>query len=316
MIEAVCANWQAWREAARRALALDTPPDAIRFRAAETPASLFAEPLPEAARGESLRVPRAFMELAKLVAMHRDPERFNLLYAVLYRITHGEHHLVEDAADPEVRTLRLMERAVDEDIHHVHAFVRFRRVHDPEGERFVAWYKPDHFVLEAAAPFFARRFEGMRWAILTPDSSAYWDQQELRFGPGAPRSEAPSEDSLESLWSDYYSSIFNPARLSVSTMTSLMPTRHWSTMPETNLIPQLVHSAEGRVVQMGKVEAMTAAPFIPKRIELPALRAAAQGCEGCDLYRHATQTVFGEGPPKARVVMVGEQPGDQVLAPV
>jgi uracil-DNA glycosylase family protein len=55
----------------------------------------------------------------------------------------------------------------------------------------------------------------------------------------------------------------------------------------------------------------TAEAFMPKKITLPALREAAKQCEGCDLYRNATQTVFGEGPTNARVVFVGEQPGDQ-----
>ncbi|MDT5036347.1 MAG: uracil-DNA glycosylase [Micromonosporaceae bacterium] len=54
----------------------------------------------------------------------------------------------------------------------------------------------------------------------------------------------------------------------------------------------------------------TAAPFVPATDDLDRLRAGALDCRGCDLYRDATQTVFGEGPPAARVVMVGEQPGD------
>jgi uracil-DNA glycosylase family protein len=54
----------------------------------------------------------------------------------------------------------------------------------------------------------------------------------------------------------------------------------------------------------------TAAPFVPDRADLDQLRDSAQRCEGCDLYRNATQTVFGAGSPDARVVMVGEQPGD------
>ncbi|WP_037416509.1 UdgX family uracil-DNA binding protein [Sinorhizobium sp. CCBAU 05631] len=44
---------------------------------------------------------------------------------------------------------------------------------------------------------------------------------------------------------------------------------------------------------------------------IAALRKQAEGCERCDLYKHATQLVFGEGPGKARVVLVGEQPGDR-----
>ncbi|SEH00313.1 DNA polymerase [Nonomuraea solani] len=54
-----------------------------------------------------------------------------------------------------------------------------------------------------------------------------------------------------------------------------------------------------------------AAGFLPDRLDLPALRAAASCCEGCDLYRNATQTVFGEGPRRAKFMLVGEQPGDQ-----
>jgi uracil-DNA glycosylase family protein len=51
--------------------------------------------------------------------------------------------------------------------------------------------------------------------------------------------------------------------------------------------------------------------YLPDRKSLTALREAAADCRGCSLYRNATQTVFGEGPPSAEVVMVGEQPGDQ-----
>ena len=54
----------------------------------------------------------------------------------------------------------------------------------------------------------------------------------------------------------------------------------------------------------------TAALWIPKRLSLPVLTRAVQQCEGCDLYLHATQAVFGEGPAQAAVMMVGEQPGD------
>jgi uracil-DNA glycosylase len=56
---------------------------------------------------------------------------------------------------------------------------------------------------------------------------------------------------------------------------------------------------------------MSAADFLPERRSLTALREAAAGCRGCDLYEDATQTVFGEGAAKARVVLVGETPGDQ-----
>ena len=56
---------------------------------------------------------------------------------------------------------------------------------------------------------------------------------------------------------------------------------------------------------------ISAADFLPDRRTLPSLVKAAAFCEGCPLFAHATQTVFGEGPADARVIMVGEQPGDQ-----
>ncbi|HEX7188619.1 MAG TPA: uracil-DNA glycosylase family protein, partial [Actinomycetes bacterium] len=56
---------------------------------------------------------------------------------------------------------------------------------------------------------------------------------------------------------------------------------------------------------------MSAADFVPPGAGLDELRAAAEGCRGCELWEPATQTVFSAGPPSARVVLVGEQPGDQ-----
>jgi uracil-DNA glycosylase len=58
-------------------------------------------------------------------------------------------------------------------------------------------------------------------------------------------------------------------------------------------------------------QARGAEDYLPQQKSLTALREAAAGCRGCSLYREATQTVFGEGPVTAEVVLVGEQPGDQ-----
>ncbi len=62
---------------------------------------------------------------------------------------------------------------------------------------------------------------------------------------------------------------------------------------------------------MLQAEPNDASPFLPERRSLKTLREAAAGCRGCHLWRHATQTVFGEGLKKSRVVFVGEQPGDR-----
>jgi uracil-DNA glycosylase family protein len=65
----------------------------------------------------------------------------------------------------------------------------------------------------------------------------------------------------------------------------------------------------GMVVRLE--EFPTAEPFLPARLTLPALKKAVQGCRGCPLYKNATQAVFGEGPQHAKVMFIGEQPGDQ-----
>jgi DNA polymerase len=63
--------------------------------------------------------------------------------------------------------------------------------------------------------------------------------------------------------------------------------------------------------RQGPPAAESAAPFVPPDPTLESLRVAAAGCRGCELYRYASRTVFGLGPETARVVLVGEQPGDQ-----
>lgn len=61
----------------------------------------------------------------------------------------------------------------------------------------------------------------------------------------------------------------------------------------------------------GRKELTTAAPLVPAHPTLRSLRTAAAGCRACPLWKTGTQTVFGEGPSSARVILVGEQPGDQ-----
>jgi DNA polymerase len=62
---------------------------------------------------------------------------------------------------------------------------------------------------------------------------------------------------------------------------------------------------------MPKVPLQTAAPLVPPRPTLSKLREAARQCKACDLWKLGTQTVFGEGSPHAKVMFVGEQPGDK-----
>ncbi|MFN0102629.1 MAG: UdgX family uracil-DNA binding protein [Bryobacteraceae bacterium] len=310
MREILTENFAQWRTQARDILRQSIPPEQVHFTSPQLGQPLL--PFEPAAESESAvstaKVPREFLELAEKVACFRDPDRWNSLYQVLWRLTHGQSHLLKDHADPQIRQLRIMEKAVGRDMHKMRAFVRFR---EAPGPVFVAWYRPEHYIVRANAPFFARRFGSIDWAILTPDESVYWDQKELRFGPGLPREAAPSDDRIEDLWLTYYASIFNPARVNLAAMTAEMPVRHWGTLPEATLISNLLHHADERVVSMVRKQPTSAKPFVPPDGSLKELAEAARTCQGCELYLHTTQTVFGEGPESPKVMFVGEQPGDQ-----
>lgn len=305
-------DFRQWRAKARQLLLSHVSPDQILWsEASETQQHLWAEAaaVDGATRG-ALRVPGEFVKRAELVACHRGPERWELLYRLLYRLTHGEPNVLSIDCDEDVARFNEMHKAVARDMHKMRAFVRFRRTASLGREEYVAWYRPDHHIVEANAPFFVRRFGSMPFAILTPERCAYWDREVLRFGPGLSQTDAPQSDELEEFWLDYYASVFNPARVKVRAMTREMPVRHWPTLPETAIIPDLLAHANQRVEEMAKKHVESAASFVPATRDLHVLAEAARGCRGCDLYKYATQTVFGEGPAHARVIMVGEQPGD------
>lgn len=211
-----------------------------------------------------------------------------------------------------------MAKAVRRDVHKMHAFVRFREIAAEAGAWFVAWFEPQHHVVEAAAPFFVDRFAAMHWSILTPDRCAHWDGRALTFTGGVDRDAAPTKDATEDLWRAYYASIFNPARVKIGAMTKEMPRHYWKNLPEAELIPQLLAESSPRrdtMVAASADRAKNASDFssqpVPDTRDLSVLREAAAACRACPLWRDATCTVFGEGPSRPRIVVVGEQPGDQ-----
>ena len=305
-------DFDGWREAARRFALAAVPPQDIDWQVEGEAGSLLAfdTPPPPDKGGRAFSVPRAFLELAESAILHRDAERFALLYALLIDLREQRTRM-DDQADPLVRRVEMLAKAVRRDMHKMRAFVRFREVQDHDGARFVAWFEPDHHIVRANAGFFVRRFASMRWSILTPELSIHWDGEGLSEGPGASKAEAPSGDPVEEMWKSYYASIFNPARLKQRAMLSEMPKKYWRNLPEAALIPDLVAGAQAREAAM-----IATPPKVPARpsnvtAAWTALREEALGCTRCHLYRDATQTVFGEGPLDAALVIVGEQPGDQ-----
>ena len=310
---------QQWRRRARAALCADVAPHDIDWTGAEQGSLLGLPDVSDApAVRASPRVPATLLQLTDSVVCHRDPCGAALLYRLLWRTTHGEPRVLGNPADPDTHRAHALAQAVRRDSHKMKAFVRFRELAGQQ-DHFVAWFEPEHWIVDRVAPFFARRFAGMHWAILTPYRSAAWDRETLGFGPGANLADAPSEDAGEDLWRTYYANIFNPARINPRMMRQEMPQRYWKHLPEAQLIPGLLRDAGARVAEMDARPAQPARRRIPAPVQhatseplpaLPALRALARECRACPLWEPATQTVFGEGPADARIMLVGEQPGD------
>jgi DNA polymerase len=310
-------DFEGWRDAARDLAEAGVPASAVVWQVEGGEAELFGTETPQPAAA-SFPVPRAFVELAREVVCHTEAERFALLYAMLLRLKSNRDAL-DDVADPLVRRLEGLAKGVRRDIHKMHAFVRFREI----GDRFVAFFEPEHHIVRRGASFFVNRFANMRWSILTPELSIHWDGQMLSEGPGATRADAPSGDALEETWRTYYASIFNPARLKVGAMLREMPKKYWRNMPETSLVQPLIAGARARELEMidrsvakeGLAHALEAerriAPGGNLRASWEALLKDARKCTRCELYKFGTQTVFGEGPLDASLMFVGEQPGDQ-----
>lgn len=216
------------------------------------------ETVAPSAPGREVVAPRSYIEAMEWVALHASTSRWALLYRLLWRLNDGEPRLMRVAGDADVAMATAMQKAVRRELHKMKAFVRFRRVVADGDELFVAWFEPEHDVVELAAQFFSRRFPSMHWMVNTPLRCAHWDGEHLRLLDGVDRDPWPSGDPADDLWRTYYGSTFNPARLSIRAMQAEMPKRYWRNMPETVLIPQLIQEAPRRVRRMVEAAALAA----------------------------------------------------------
>ena len=202
-------DFDGWRRAAR-VLVLNAvkPSDVIwSVRGHACP----IDPSFEAAHG-TFSVSAKFVELAQATILHRDIRRFALLYHLLWRLR-GHHDLLDATDDPDVARISAMARDVHRDVHRMQHSVRFREIGREQKSHYVAWFEPEHHIVERAAPFFARRFADMPWSILTRDVCAHWDGHAISITAGMAMADAPAADRLEEIWRRYHANIFNPARL-------------------------------------------------------------------------------------------------------
>ncbi|MDM0014237.1 DUF4130 domain-containing protein [Variovorax sp. J22P168] len=133
-------------------------------------------------------LPRSFMTLCETVLLHSAPQRFALLYRLLWRLVH-EPGLQRNPLDADRLQALHLAQAVRRDMQKMKNLAQFDTVDGSAADEDafqLAWFDPEHHIVEAMAPFFLRRLSPMHWALLTPERSVRWDGQLLEFGPGVP----------------------------------------------------------------------------------------------------------------------------------
>jgi probable DNA metabolism protein len=325
-----------WREAARELLAFDIAPHAVKWIAHVDGGDLFSSAPADVEAGAgagaeaappgdidlahphpTLHLPRKLMDMLQSAACCRVADRWAFLYRVVWRWQHGEQ-VVLSAADEDGGRLHAMVKAVHREEHDMHAYIRFRERSEAAGApRFVAWFEPAHDVLPQVAQHFVSRMGRISWMIATPDASVLWDGETLHNTGPLMNSAADLDDPGEALWLTYYRSIFNPARLNAKLLASHIPSRFWKNLPEGAVVPEMVSQAAAGARRTGQAEAVgqrrgTTIPIAADKAQ-PQREAPStlDQCRRCDLWQHATQAVGGAGPKRARIMLVGEQPGDQ-----
>ena len=278
-------DWHGWRMATRALVLSRVPPEDVRWAVGGREQDASNE-LPAAAGG--FHVPRTLVTLAALALQARDPQRFALLYRLVWRANAGEK-VLQRTDDADVLRLHQLAYAVRAEAHRMRTMLRFLAVEEDGGHRFVGWYAPAHYVLAANAQLTTRRFPNLIFSILTPEGGAHWNGTELRFGEGT---EAFADDAaLARWWQAQHVRLWRDARAGAS-------------IPEAESLDETPRSPD-RPALGPVVLAVHADPQIVEAI------GSAAACQRCPLHQAATQTVFGEGPEGASVMFVGEQPGDQ-----
>jgi DNA polymerase len=299
-------NFIAWRNKARELLVKGVPPELTFWQESF---DLFAPSKPELHPLIVPKAPAEFMELAQFVACARYEQKWALLYRLIYRLNHENPNLLKVSVDKDVRKAQDLAKSVRRDIHKMHAFVRFKKTQINGEETYVAWHQPEHLIIETGTPFFARRFGDKPWSIFTPDASAHWNLEQLSFSKGMTQNDFEHQDEFDEVWKTYYRSIFNPSRLKIKAMKAEMSPKYWASLPEADIIHELIRETPQRLQNMAAEPRYLAEP--PKTSSWEELKTAAHSCTACPLASKAKQTVFGEGNLKASLMIVGEQPGDE-----
>lgn len=271
-------------------------------------------------------ISRELLVRLKTAACFRAPDRWALLYRILWRWTHGERHVL-DLTDPDGALLDQRIQATEHETQDLLILTLFRRRDPSMGlPEFVGWYEPQHDLLERAAARFGARMGDSTWMLATPHGAAFWNGMLLRIGRPATQdceeashalpasamtgeaitSEAITSEPTEALWLAYYASAINAEPFPV-------PLRYWKTPPAGPPLPAHLARERSRLGAQRAAVTVPAAPPIEYSAVTPPLRAPIgplATCRRCALWRNAKQAVAGTGPADAAIMVLGEQPGE------
>ncbi|HYS65650.1 MAG TPA: UdgX family uracil-DNA binding protein [Paraburkholderia sp.] len=266
-------------------------------------------------------IPRELLARLKTAACFRAPDRWALLYRILWRWTHDERGVL----DPNDRDGALLDqriRSVEHETDDLLLLTLFRRRDPSMGlPEFVGWYEPHHDLLERAAARFAVRMGDSTWMLATPQGAAFWNGMLLRIGrPATEESEQASQalpasamageaitsEPIEALWLACYASAFNGKPAPV-------PLRYWRTPRAGPPLPARLARERSRLGARGAAVTVPETPPVEYSAMTPPLlepTGPLATCRRCALWRNAKQTVAGAGPSHAAIMVVGEQPGE------
>ena len=318
-------SFAAWRRAARALLRQGVEPaqiDWVEFDGDEAVESVvIPENIPALPVVAPPAIPRELLARLETAACFRAPDRWALLYRVLWRWTHGERHVL-DPTDHDGALLDQRIQSVDHETENLVTLTLFRRRDPSMGQpEFVGWYEPHHDLLERAAARFATRMGDSTWMLATPQGAAFWNGMLLRIGrpateesrqavhalpASAMAGEAFTSEPAEALWLACYASVFNGGPAPV-------PLRYWKTPPAGPPLPaQLARERSRLGAQSAAVTVPEVPPVEDSAMTLPLREPAGPLaiCRRCALWRNAKQAVAGAGPAHAAIMVVGEQPGE------
>ncbi|MCG2592772.1 DUF4130 domain-containing protein [Ramlibacter sp. XY19] len=172
---------------ATRLLAQQVPPDTVQWTAANdrdvSEAPVEDDRATIHSRAARAIIPQSFVRMSELVVLHRDPQRFDLLYRSLWRLVY-EPELKHDRQDADLAHLRQMAQSVRRDIQKMRNRVMFRPLQVKGATVHAAWYEPTHLVTETVGGVLTRQERPAPWMLLTPDRCLHWDGMRLLSAPG------------------------------------------------------------------------------------------------------------------------------------